>query len=187
MRLPLAVVGSLMLSACDDDPARSVTIIARPPLSAAQAQQVKASARVPMWRPALCPPVEPSQGQGTFSVTGACAFGQTMQVNCLALGDDFFIEMSRPASSGATLRMFGNVERYVGPGSYAGNSLLISLQTDTEVFPWNAGDLRMRVDDGEQFVSVEAATLHAGSVRDAGTLSISGTLWCRKPPEPPRH
>lgn len=172
-----------VLSACDEDPARAVRILARPPLSAAEARKLATSARVPAWRPALCPQAEASQGQGSLSVTGACTFQQTTQVNCVALGDDFFIELARPASAGATLRMFGNVERYTGPGSYEGSSLLISLRTDTEVFPWNAADLRMTVEAGEQFVRVEPATLHPGSVRGAGTLQVGGTFWCRAPPD----
>lgn len=170
------------LAACDEDPARSLKIIARPPLPEAESQSLARSSRVPAWRAELCPPAEAARGQGSFSAQGACAFEQTEQVNCIALGDDFFIELSRPASHGATLRIFGNVERYAGPGNYTGSQLLISLRTNSEVFPWNAGGLSMTVGEAERFVRVEPATLHPGSVRGAETLQVAGTLWCRATP-----
>ena len=176
LQAALLIIGAL--AGCDEDPARSVKILARPPLPADQAARLARSARVPAWRAELCPPAEASKGQGSFSAEGACSFEQTGQVHCIALGDDFFIELSRPAAHGATLRMLGNVERYSGPGRYTGSQLLVSLRTDGEVFPWNAGSLSMIVGEGERFVNVEPTTLYPGPVRGADPLRVAGTLWC---------
>jgi hypothetical protein len=171
----------LALAACDEDPARSVKIIARPALPADRAAKIAPSSYAStQWRPEVCPPPpESSKGQGTFVATGACAFEQTGQVNCIALGDDFFIDLSRPAAMGATLRMWVNVERYKGPGKYHGNGMLVSVRTTDEVFPWNGGELTMTVGDGERFVTVEPATLLPGFMRGAGPIHVTGKLWCK--------
>jgi hypothetical protein len=186
--LSLIAAGSLALAACDEDPARSVKILARPALSADQAKIAPGRRAATRWRPELCPPPpEASQGRGAFVATGACAFEQTGQVNCIALGDDFFVDLSRPSAMGATLRMFINVERYKGPGRYEGSQMLVSVRTDDEVFPWNGGELTMTVSEGEQLVSVEPATLYPGFMRGAGPIEVTGKLWCKAVSDPRRR
>jgi hypothetical protein len=183
----ISCAASLVLSACDEDPARSVKIMARPPLSAAESARLAASSNAPLWRPELCPPPpEASKGQGTFAATGACAFEQSEQVNCVPRGDDFFIDLTRPATLGSTLRIFGNVERYKGPGKYAGSQLLVSVRTLDSVYPWNAAEPTMTVSDDERFVTVEPATLRPGFMRGAGAVEISGKFWCRTASDPQR-
>lgn len=181
--LRLLAAGCAVLAACDADPARSVQIIARPAPSAEEAARPApgAYAVAATWQPEACPPPESSQGEGTFVATGACAFAQTGPVSCIARGDDFFIDLTRPAGHGASLRMFGNVERYKGPGTYQGNSLLVSVRTADAVFPWNGGELKMTVGEGERFVVVEPASLLPGFMRGAGPMHVAGKLWCTAP------
>lgn len=175
----LIVAVCLTLPACDEDPARSVKIIARPPWPKDEAANLEHSI-APPWRSELCPPpAETSKGEGTFTATGACSFEQTAPVNCLPLGDDFFVELSRPSAHGAMLRIFLNVERYKGPGKYDGNSLLVSVRVGDQVFPWNGSEMTMTVDEGEHFVHVEPAVLPPGFMRNSGPISVSGTLSCK--------
>jgi hypothetical protein len=75
--------------------------------------------------------------------------------------------------------MFGNVESYQGPGRYEGGSLLVSLRTDSEVFPWNGDGLTMTVAEDERYVKVEPAALHPGFMREAGPMQVSGVFWCK--------
>ncbi len=166
---------------CDEDPARSVKIITRPPAyTQAKAPRQGISVPTPEWRPNLCPPPpEPSRGSGTFVAKGACNFEHYGSVDCSALGDDFIAGTWRSAAHQSTLNIFINVEGYHGPDKYEYVQILISVSDEKGYFRWRSETMNATVGPGEKFLDMEATRLEPLLTKGAGDIQVVGKLWCR--------
>jgi len=167
----LVIVACLVAAACDQDPARSVKIVARPPAASSGVTPPGAgvtppgageSSPIAEWRPEGCPPPpEDSSGPSSLSVTGPCAFQHRARVNCEARHDDFYVSLSRKAARGATLMVYINVEKYHGPGSYDGAEMFVGVQDKTSIYRWSGDRLAITVGPGEEFVVLPTTRLDA--------------------------
>lgn len=169
------------LLGCDEDPARSVKIIARPAASVKpKAARQALENPIPTWQPSFCPPPrETKHGPGTFVANGACSFEHHGFVDCTALNDDFIVSFIRPAKQAAEVALFINVEHYTGPGKYDYVQLLISVNHPTGPFRWRSEVALATVDDGQKSITFEPIRLEPLLTRGTGGIDISGTLWCR--------
>jgi hypothetical protein len=189
----LVLVACAGLLACDQDPARSVKIMARPVAGVPTPDGPGAPGptgittwigpdEVPewQWRPELCPPPpEPSGGDSTLAATGACAFHHRGPMECTSAGDDFVLEATRPAARDATLSIYINVEQYHGPGTYDGAEMLVSVADAKFNFRWFSDSVSITVGPGEKFVELRSARLEALPPADETEIRLSGTIWCR--------
>ncbi len=164
----LAIVACLAAIACDEDPARSVKIVARPPATAGSVEtppSVVGPSRTAEWRPEACPPPpEDSPGPSSLTVTGPCAFQHRGAVSCEPIADDFYISMSRKAARGATLMVYINVEKYHGPGSYDGAQMFVGVQDKTSIYRWSSDTIAITVGPGEEFAVLPTTRLDAEPV-----------------------
>ena len=174
------LVGCLIVFGCDEDPARSVKIIARPAASMkAKPPRQALSIPIPDWRPNLCPPPDPTRGSGTFVAKGACNFEQHGPVDCTSIGDDFIFNTYRPAAQGATLAIYVNVENYHGPDKYEYAQMLVSVNDLKAMYRWRSDIVNITVGEGEKFVVLEPTRLEPILSKGAGTIDVAGKLWCR--------
>jgi len=155
----IAIVMCWGAVACDQDPARSVKIVARPPASASAAAVPPDTATPPRlteWRLEACPPPPedlpgPSAARAPLAVTGPCAFEHRGAVSCESTGDDFIIAFTRKAGRGATLVIYLNVETYHGPGSYDGAQMFVEVEDGTSIYRWSNDNFPITVGPGEKF------------------------------------
>jgi hypothetical protein len=178
--VPMAL-GCVALPGCDEDPARSVKIIARPAASMkAKPARQALSVPIPTWQPEFCPPPpEPTRGAGTFVAKGACNFEQTTPVDCTALNDDFLLSANRPARQGAEVSIFVNVEGYHGPDKYDYVQFHVSVNHPKGPFRWRSLVLLATVGEGERFLQVEPTRLEPLLTNGAGAIEVTGKLMCR--------
>jgi hypothetical protein len=166
----LAIGGCLVVLGCEQDRARSVKIIPRPPSAAPVPAAVAPPAAGPIggpaapptavrpaqsWHPPGCPPPPGgANGPSSFTVTGPCAFQHRAAVDCEGTADDFLVTLSRQAARGATLMVYINVEFYRGPGSYTGAQMFVGVQDKTSIYRWSSDSVSITVGPDERFVSL---------------------------------
>jgi hypothetical protein len=161
----IAIAACLAAVACEDDPARSVRIIPRPPPTAAALAEAPRSGpppRIADWRPDACPPpAEPGTGGGRapLVVSGPCAFEHRAGVSCESTGDDFIIAITRPAAHGGTVVIYINVETYHGPGAYEGAQMFLEVEDGTSIYRWSNDNFPMTVGADEKFVVLPTTRL----------------------------
>ena len=196
-----AVAACLLAAGCDEDPASAVRIIARPAVTSVVPTRTPL-ARVGEWHPEACPPPpEEAPGPSTLTVTGPCAFEHHGTVSCEANGDDFLITLTRPATGGATLMIYINVEGYHGPDSYEGAQMFMGVQDRTLIYRWSSDTLSITVGPDEAFAVLPTSRIEAEPLLincsgpmtnydcsgrgdmpllEASTEVLSGTLRCRE-------
>jgi hypothetical protein len=177
----------LLTLACNEDPARSVKIISRPPQqplkvaetsaaapekkTAPHSRAVRVARRVettgsatPGINPVaeFCPPAaEDSNGPGSLAIAGPCTFEHRAEVKCESSPDDFIAGFVRKARRGATVAVYINVEHYHGPGSYDGTQMFVAVQSGAGIYRWSNDNVRATVSPGEAFLELPAARLDA--------------------------
>jgi hypothetical protein len=174
----IVAVACLAVAGCEDDPARSVKILARP-VPASDGSSRPAAAAEFAWRPELCPPpAEGAAGPGALVATGACPFTHHGAVECTTLPDDLILETSRPAARGATLSIYLNVEKYHGPGVYDEAQMLVSVQDGTSLFRWRSDEVVLTVGEDGRHAELTPVRLEALPPFDETEITVGGTLWC---------
>jgi hypothetical protein len=195
----VAITACLLAVACDEDPARSVRIVARPPVATTAADTPPNAAE---WHPEVCPPPpEDAPGPSTLGVTGPCAFEHRGAVSCESAGDDFILTMTRPAAHGAKLMVYINVEKYHGPGSYEEAQMFLGVQDKTLIYRWSSDTVSITVGSGEELAVLPPTRLEAEPLliecsgpmtnydcsgrgdlpaMEASTEVVSGTLRCKE-------
>jgi hypothetical protein len=92
-----------------------------------------------------CPiPAEGTPGPSRFTAAGPCAFQHQGRFTCEALGDDYYISMTRKAAGGSTLMVYINVEYFRGPGEYKRAQMFLSVQDKKNIYRWSSDDVASR-------------------------------------------
>ena len=171
----IAIAVCLAAVACDEDPARSVKVIARPPAIPPATAPVTAASvtgppstvvppRIADWRLEACPPPPEdmpgdSGKRAPLVVTGPCAFEHRGAVSCESTGDDFIIAVTRKAARGARLVVYINVETYHGPGSYDHAQMFLEVEDGTSIYRWSNDNFTITVGPDETFALLPTTRL----------------------------
>jgi hypothetical protein len=176
----LLVPVSLVVIACDADPASKVKVISRPPGAVAQSTDTTIPKFQPPepFRPELCN-VEPEteKGKTTFVAKGPCSFKHEANVKCRAALDDFHTVMTRHGPYEATVSVYLNVEFYKGQGNYEGGQMFLTVQDKDAYYHWGSDSVKTTIGPGVKYVDIPPTRLE-GEAPNKGTVVVSGRLWC---------
>jgi hypothetical protein len=164
LRALVTVAVVVTLAACDDDPARSVKIVAHPPATADSvvAPPGTAAPAIADWRPDACPPPpEDAPGPSMLTVSGPCAFEHHGAAACEGVGDDLLVTVVRPAARGAQVMMYINVERYHGPDHYTDAQMWLGVQDKAFIYRWSSDTVSITVASDEAYVVLPVTRLDA--------------------------
>ena len=167
-RWMMLVLLSCLTAACDEDPARKIQIVARPPSpvdiakSSPEPTIAPPEKSKPEWHPAGCPPPpESSPGPSTLKVSGPCTFEHRATFACESIHDDFIVSATHEAAGGASLMVYINVEHYNGPGTYEGAEMFVGLQDATTIHRWSSDQVSITVGPEEEYAVLPATPLEA--------------------------
>ncbi|HEU0133084.1 MAG TPA: hypothetical protein VFQ85_19060 [Mycobacteriales bacterium] len=133
-------------------------------------------------------PAAPERGSSDLRVTGAFTAAATRDLQCSYTRDDFFVRGDLGQFDGVPVYLSLNVEKYRGPGRYAGVTqvLLRRISDDSSVYAsWYGGTATATVRPAGGGADVEVSVLapEAGT-QAAGEVTIAGHVGCLGKPTP---
>jgi hypothetical protein len=195
-RLHVAVASAVivLVPACDRAPPPDL-------LRMADSGALRASPRDAgaAWSRALCAPLPESvvgASLGGLTLTGECPLHIAQPVQCLSRGDDFYVEADRPLEGDRLLKLFVNVESFVGPGEYPHKvEIRVLVKDGATLYQWMQYEATATLGAAARtsatitqsasavsFVVFPHVSLHAApGTPTSGLIELEGTAACEPP------